>query len=78
MTRYIDVDRRRQRRTRKPSNPGGHHILKCTVGTRAVADVLEANVATVEEARVELEAAGCDERTIASVLALIPKLRKAS
>jgi hypothetical protein len=42
---------------------------------RAVAARLEQQVATVGEARAELEAAGCDERAIATVLSLIPNLK---
>jgi hypothetical protein len=45
---------------------------------RAVAEVLEKQVGTVEEARAALERAGCDERAIATVLALLPDLRRAS
>jgi hypothetical protein len=43
---------------------------------RAVAEELSERVATVEEARSELEAAGCDQRAIATVLALMPRLRQ--
>ena len=49
-----------------------------TRSLRAGAEFLEEKVATVEEARAELEAAGCDERTITMVLALLPNLKKAS
>ena len=45
---------------------------------RAVAELLEEKVATVDEARAELERAGCDDRAIAAVLALMPNLRRAS
>jgi hypothetical protein len=49
-----------------------------TTHPRAVAEHLEQRFATVDEARAELERGGCDERAIASVLALAPNLKKAS